>query len=170
MLSEVIEALDENGAGLRIEFIWHKDRFCHGISRIDGSGGVQPLLESLEGIAADDWPTSPPLQSLTVHRLPSGQPAALLVGMAGRSHWSASVEPATGQPRLLFDIACRHSGHAKALGSCYQTKVDVAELSIVAEDAAVSYTNETAKIEPNMASANVTTSRWRYSICLAAHA
>ncbi|MEQ8791856.1 MAG: hypothetical protein RIC55_36705 [Pirellulaceae bacterium] len=48
---------------------------------------------------------------------------ALLVGMAGRSHWSLSVEPRHDEsPDLagfLFDAACRFGGTPQTLGSRY---------------------------------------------------
>ena len=43
---------------------------------------------------------------------------ALLVGMAGRSHWSLSVEARDGQ--LNFDAACRVRGDCNHLGSGYR--------------------------------------------------
>src|SRR5436190_4759521 len=85
-----IEASHPDGLRLRAEFIWHGDRFAHIISLVNPHGDIQPLLESIEGTTADDWPSSPPLQSLSVEKLPDGRPVALLVGMAGGSHWSAS--------------------------------------------------------------------------------
>ena len=75
------------------------------------------MLESVEGSASDDWPASPPLQNLSIEELAPGRRAALLVGMAGRSHWSASIEPVPGQAALLFDVACRTSDSDVSLGS-----------------------------------------------------
>src|SRR4051812_28836034 len=116
MQSEVIETRSDGGIGLRVEFTWLGGRFGHVVSWIGRDGVPQPLLESIEAPGAEAWPASPPLQSLTIHTLPSGNPAALLVGMAGRSHWSASVEGTAEHATLQFDIACRHSTTPAWLG------------------------------------------------------
>ena len=85
------------------------------------SGAIVPLLESVEGTPSDDWPASPPLQSLQRRRSCRTAAAALLVGMAGRSHWSASVEAGPRPAALVFDIACRHTQRPSAwLGSRYR--------------------------------------------------
>ena len=44
---------------------------------------------------------------------------ALLVGMAGRSHWSLSAEVVPAEQRITLDVACRCRA-AGALGSTYQ--------------------------------------------------
>src|SRR5437016_1791687 len=102
MRSEAIEAIGSNNLRLRVEFTWRGDRFGQVISFVGPDGRVQPLLESIEGTASDDWPPSPPLQSLSIEKLSDGRSAALFVGMAGGSHWSASVEPIQGEPELLL--------------------------------------------------------------------
>lgn len=165
MQSQVIESRSADGIGLRIEFAWLGDRFGHVISRIDKDGVAQPLLESIETLGADAWPASPPLQSLSLHALPSGQPAALLVGMASRSHWSASVEAAAGHAALQFDIACRHSPQPKWLGSRYRVLGQQEKLvSIAANDGRIHYATDVATIEPNAISEKSPTTRWRYTI------
>jgi hypothetical protein len=80
---------------------------------------VTPLLESVDGSDATSS-FSPPLQSLNLHSLPDGRQAALLVGMAGRSHWSASIEPLQGHAGFQFDIACRMGSPEAHLGSRYR--------------------------------------------------
>jgi hypothetical protein len=167
MQSEAIEARGDNGIGLRVEFVWRGDRFGHAISWINEDGVAQPLLESIEGLGTDAWPASPPLQSLTLHTLPSGHPAALLVGMAGRSHWSASVEATAGRATLQFDIACRHSAQPEWLGSRYRFFGEWAKrVSIVADDARMNYTASVATIEPSATNENLPTTRWRYTVSI----
>jgi hypothetical protein len=117
-----------DGSALRVEFLWLGDRFGHMISVVESTGKVQPILESVEGAADDAWPPSPPLQSLRVETLPGGRRAALLVGMAGRSHWSASVEAPPGEAAFVFDLACRHSARPAHLGSLYRLLVDPVDL------------------------------------------
>src|SRR5207244_9937204 len=111
--------IGSEGSRLRIEFAWLGDRYGHIISLIDAHGVAERLLESIEGTANDDWPPSPPLQSLSMETLTDGRRVALLVGLAGRSHWSASIEPALGKAELVFDLACRHGPNHGMLGSRY---------------------------------------------------
>jgi hypothetical protein len=118
----ILEALTPAGDGLRAIFFWRVDRFAHRIERIE-SGATTPLLESLEGSDLDRWPPSPPLQQLTVESLPDGRAVALLVGMAGASHWSMTVEREPDAAALVFDVACRVKEEGGALGSAYRSLV-----------------------------------------------
>jgi hypothetical protein len=108
------------GIGLRADFRFQGDRFAHVVSLIGRGESPIPLLESVEGTAADAWPASPPLQSLHVETLQDGRRAVLLVGMAGRGHWSASIEALRDSAVLLFDIACRTSESGVMLASTYR--------------------------------------------------
>jgi len=149
---------------LRVEFVWRGDRYGHVISAVIG-GQTELLLESLEGTPADDWPPSPPLQSLHRERLPDGRTALLLVGAAGRSHWSASVE-ALAEPRLIFDIACRHSGRPLWLGSQYQrAPAALNRLAIQPDNAGIEGHEQQVRIGPSAPPATAT-SRWRFSLRL----
>jgi hypothetical protein len=114
-----LDATDPSGLTLRIEFVGLADRYAHVLSVVEPDGEVHPILESVEGTATDDWPSSPPLQNLSIEELSPGRLAALLVGLAGRSHWSASIEPVPGQAALDFDIACRWASSVGPLGSAY---------------------------------------------------
>lgn len=107
--------------GLRLEFRRTVDRFAHQLWAI-ADGQSELLLTSQEGTADDIWPSSPPLQELHLESRPGGCELALLVGMAGHSHWSlsAELEPAAGS--LAFDVACRIRDGAGPLGSRYQTE------------------------------------------------
>jgi len=49
---------------------------------------------------------------------------ALLVGMAGRSHWSLSVEPIAGRAAFLFDAACRLHARPTWLGHVWRAAAD----------------------------------------------
>ncbi|MBI3836572.1 MAG: hypothetical protein HY288_01385 [Planctomycetia bacterium] len=75
------------GGGLGVRFAFRDDRYAHEISLTDGSRWI-PILMSVEGSPLDDWPASPPLQSLHLDSRPGNRQLALLVGMAGHSHWS----------------------------------------------------------------------------------
>ena len=96
----VIECRD-----LRVVFEWHGDRFGHFIQR-HMLGRWITVLGSLEGTPNDEWPLSPPLQTLHIEERPDG-PVALLIGRAGSSHWSTSILALTDRGGFLFDLACR---------------------------------------------------------------
>lgn len=133
MRSEVLESGATEGWRLRVEFLWHIDRYRHVISAIDPAGGITPLLESIEGTRADNWPPSPPLQSLHLEKQPGGSRVALLVGMAGKSHWSASIGPGSVGPGLVFDLACRAGSAAGNLGSQYRIASGVQRVTAEAD-------------------------------------
>ena len=114
-----------DGHKLRVEFFKVADRYAHRLSAVlvqdDGSRKVVPLAESVEGTADDPWPPSPPLQSLSMEEMPVAGRAALLVGMAGRSHWSASIElDLIGKDPPCFDLACRFTTVPERLASTYR--------------------------------------------------
>ena len=100
-----------------VTFHWIGDRWTHAVE-IEGCG----LWRSVEGPRADGndrWPASPVLVELapleTAHGL-----TVLGVGLAGRSHFSASIGPAPGEHgRVRFEIACRVVEPPIWLGSTY---------------------------------------------------
>jgi hypothetical protein len=117
------------GGGLGVRFRWRDDRYLHEIGLADRGGWI-PVLTSVEGTASDDWPASPPFQSLNMETRAGGRSLALLVGMAGKSHWSASVELDPTAGRLTFDVACRaRSQPTGPLGSCYDTLLPVRQVN-----------------------------------------
>ncbi len=163
---------------LRVRFYWHLDRYAHEVSRrIDGNW--QPLLTSVEGSPADDWPASPPFQSLHIEQRDDGRTLALLVGMAGKSHWSASIEIEAGQqqpsPCVSFDVACRvHDCPPGPLGSAYR-RVDATAGSDAGLSVELTHRYGPATLEdvaggsrvvaqPN-ADAGPQTIRWDYRLC-----
>jgi hypothetical protein len=107
-------------AGLRIAFSRQIDRFAHTILMQNGSGEWLPLLESIEGTPDHDWPPSPPFQELHFEDRPNGGRVALLVGRAGKSHWSASVEIDGVVRCATFDVACRAKEASTSIGSQYR--------------------------------------------------
>lgn len=103
---------------LRVVFERAGDRFGHEIFW-STAGDRHGKLTSLEGSADETWPKSPALQSLHVETRPDGRQMIMLVGMAGRSHWSMTVEADETRDRLIFDVACRVHGRPNWLGSTY---------------------------------------------------
>ena len=165
MQSESLDAVDSTGRVLRVVFTWRGDRFGHAISAIHADGAQEILLESQEGTPADDWPPSPPLQNLHRETLADGRAALLLVGAAGRGHWSASVEAANDQPRLVFDLACRVDAAKGWLGSRYRIHPSAsARVVIEADDAEVNWFDRSVNIMPR--TIEPPTMRWTYKVCL----
>ncbi|MFV1964809.1 MAG: hypothetical protein ACC628_05260 [Pirellulaceae bacterium] len=112
------------GSEIYIAFRRLEDRIAHTLGLRHG-GIDRPLLTSLERTGEESWPSSPPLQQVSVESLPDGRRAAFLVGMAGRSHWSLSIaEGACGQD-WLFDVACRVQQNPVWLGSSYHALVPI---------------------------------------------
>jgi hypothetical protein len=163
MLSGEIEAAAGDRTRLRLNFRWLGDRYGQLISLITSGGVTHALLESMEGSDNDDWPFSPPLQSLSI-QTPAGKcTAALLVGAAGKSYWSASIEAADNGPALVFDIACRHGERPGWLGSRYRRLTDVAKLTVVSTDEIVE-DGDTLTIQPATPLDSAGTTRWRFRL------
>lgn len=108
------------GHALRLTFYRLADRVGHRLELVAGDDAL-PVLESCEGNDQQVWPPSPALQSLHVEQREQG-PLALLVGMSGTSHWSASAERAPERAALLFDIACRVKQPPERLHSSYHLR------------------------------------------------
>ncbi|HUY32922.1 MAG TPA: hypothetical protein VMV69_09085 [Pirellulales bacterium] len=130
------------GGGLRVVFTRHADRYAHAVFRAvtarrsaSKAAPADPslawaegaLLESIEGTPDDEWPASPALKELHFEDRADGRRLALLVGMAGKSHWSLSVELDAAASRLTFDVACRLRGAPERLGSRYRFSAAAAE-------------------------------------------
>jgi len=112
------------GGSLAVRFFWHHDRFAHEVAVREGDGW-RAMGSSVEGSPDDEWPASPPFQSLHVEHRDDGRQVALLVGMAGKSHWSASIEIDAAVPCISFDVACRiRTIEPGPLGSTYQSSED----------------------------------------------
>jgi hypothetical protein len=108
-----------SGGELYVAFLQLEDRIGHRVGMRRG-GIDRPLLTSLESTAEQVWPLSPPLQQCNLQPLADGQQAALLVGMAGRSHWSVSISLDPSRQGWLFDVACRVQQEPEWLGSSYR--------------------------------------------------
>ena len=146
---DIVRAIDSRGVGLQVRFARSGDRFAHRLELVSAHS-VVPLLTTVEGDNETTWPASPALQQLHIERRPidggATSEVALLVGLAGRSHWSLSVEPRVekaaephgvgGLVALEFDAACRVHQLPERLGTTYRLEQPLsggsAELSGVA--------------------------------------
>jgi hypothetical protein len=163
MRTDAIESTDSTGRRLVVEFSRHGDRYSHRIACLDSSGNSTTLLESVEGAPDDPWPSSPPLQNLHFESLADGRRVALLVGMAGSSHWSASIEPLTDRPAFLFDIACRHKERPALLANSYRELSPGAKL-LPAGAATLQAQGAQLAISPLDISGPSATTRWQYTV------
>lgn len=114
----VKETVLSAGGGLSIALARVGDRYRHAVS-IGAGDSTRVILQSLEGADQEAWPSSPPFQELHLERPRNAFETALVVGRAGRGHWSASIEADGGQETITFDVACRCSGAIDWLGSRY---------------------------------------------------
>lgn len=117
----VLEAGD-----LRAVFVRRGDRYAHRIEiRDEPTRTWTVALVSQEGTDEEPWPPSPPFQQLHVEHRKEGD-VVLLVGMAGRSHWSAAVDVSPDGKSLRFDVAARGQSADGRLGSHYEVTDQVA--------------------------------------------
>ncbi len=116
----------ETGVGIRAGFRWLGDRYGHSVDAfVDGQW--RTVMLSVEGDDRSNWPPSPPFQQLLIEHRATG-PVGLLVGMAGKSHWSGSVEFLTDPVRLAFDIACLARQQPARLESSYELQQAIPQI------------------------------------------
>ncbi len=113
-----LEVTNRRGRCLRATFLLQRDRYAHRIEVLE-HGRVTICLTTEEGDADDQWPPSPPLQQYSTEAGGAGESVVLLLGMAGKNHWSASVESDATTATLVFDVACRVARRPRWLGSTY---------------------------------------------------
>jgi len=110
--------------------VWQRDedRYGHGIEYVAGPQASICLRSEL-GRDRDPWPASPPLQQCSLEPAAHGRQMGLAVGMAGKSHWSQSVETDPTALSLTFDVACRVHQPPLWLGSSYRADYPLEALS-----------------------------------------
>ena len=78
------------------------------------------IMMSLEGHSKQAWPESSPFQQIVCENVGAGEKPVLLgVGMAGKAHWSATIEGDSMTEAIAMDIACRTAVAPERLGSTY---------------------------------------------------
>jgi len=110
--------------GAEVRFEWQGDRWAHAVRFDGGPGGIEGW-HSLEGPhppgGDDRWPASPVFAKLHTHPIAGGI-AVMGLGLAGRSHFSASVGADPAAPGAIrFDIAARIHEPPDRLGSTYRS-------------------------------------------------
>lgn len=122
---------------LRAVFFRADDRVRHEVQRADAdvASGLEPhwkvVARSVEGDESQDWPASPPLRDVHIETH-GAQVVALAVGMAGKSHWSASIVADPAQETITFDFACRVKESPVWLGSRYTAMDPSVTLTVTA--------------------------------------
>lgn len=103
---------------LTVTFDWRGDRWGHRVAV--GGSLVGASVEGPVDEAGDPrWPASPVLTEVTPTTA-AGRPAIVGVGLAGRSHFSASFTPHPAlADTVLVEIACRVQEPPAWLGSTY---------------------------------------------------
>ena len=113
---------------IRVEFLWNNDRWRH-LFHIDH----KDCLQSVEGDQiqagnnrlpiptgiSERWPASPVITEVTPTEV-MGHRALVAVGLAGRSHFSASLTASKAKKdSILVEVACRVFEAPGWLGSTY---------------------------------------------------
>jgi hypothetical protein len=124
----VLQVLGRDGRGLRVVWYREEDRYGQVIAYVAGPTATACLTAEL-GRDRDPWPASPPLQQCSLESSSRGRQLALAIGMAGKSHWSQSVETDSNAPSLTFDVACRVHRQPVWLGSSYRADQPLEALS-----------------------------------------
>ena len=120
-----MESIGTDATGLRVHMVWKDDRYQHCVDWVAGDQTFR-LLESVEGVGDDLWPPSPALQQLTVEQRTQSRQVGLMVGMAGNSHWSISIENDPLERSMLFEVACRVADtEAGNLQTTYKSSVPI---------------------------------------------
>ena len=113
---------------ISVEFTWNNDRWHHCfridqkncLHSVEKDGITQSNVERTapHGIS-DTWPASPVITEVTPTEA-MGRQALVAIGLAGRSHFSASLTASeTDEDSILIEVACRAQEAPKWLGSTY---------------------------------------------------
>jgi hypothetical protein len=122
------------------------------------------LLVSVEGAPDESWPASPALQEGRIETA-GGRDVAMLVGMAGKSHWSVSIEADALQQSLLFDVACRFKVASGQFASTYLVTENGHVTMLPVENCRLQREADRVVLEPELLPSELpATVRWRYRV------
>lgn len=166
-MSWILEgAIGNTPSGMaRVEFFQVADRIAHRV--LIECEGRSVAWESIEGNDLQNWPPSPPYQEVSLERI-GDQDVALLVGMAGKSHWSLSVDIDPIRASVRFDVACRIAVEPEFLGSKYRGSMD----SVICDSATIIESSEDSSgqyswsARPQTITEPRATIRWAYEFTL----
>ncbi len=98
------------------------DRLAHGFWWEASSETLDMvrIMTSCEGTPQDTWPASSPFQQIVREEIGTEKKLVLLaVGMAGKTHWSGTVEGDAMTEAIAMDFAARVNATPDFLGSTY---------------------------------------------------
>lgn len=124
LLGENVSSTERSGEPVELSggplgtlfFEWHKDRYQHRWTFDDPAETVA----SIESDSSVVWPVNPPLQQIHQQSFGDGREIIFGVGMAGRSHWSASFTLVPDLKCWIVELACRAPLKAESLLSSYR--------------------------------------------------
>jgi hypothetical protein len=118
--TDCIEGLETRSGRLMASCHTVVDRTGHSVWWITDDA-PRLLMTSIESDAHEAWPESSPLQQIVCESVGAGgKPVLLGVGMAGKAHWSATIEGDSLTEAIAFDMACRTAAAPLRLGSKYK--------------------------------------------------
>ena len=167
----VLESAVQTGRRLRCAFDQYGDRYSHQIELIDGDQSTL-VLRSVEDDSTSNSPASGPLQELHVHQQTEGSHALMLVGKAGKNHWSLCVTADAPTNAIIFDAACRVREPVPFLGAVYDKKVASSAICVEVIDivdgqpATIHNEHDRLIIKATCESKPPATIRWMYHISL----
>ncbi|TWT82242.1 hypothetical protein CA13_37040 [Planctomycetes bacterium CA13] len=146
-----------------VRFKWNGDRYAHWLIGEDGNGNEICSMNSIEGRGETDWPSSPPIQQLSLEKM---QMADVLLGLggAGLSHWSISVHwvSLAEAPAVKFELACRYKTKPIFLGSQYESNDGFTITP--GEDSELVRSGDSILVQPHRLMSDRGTICWSYSI------
>jgi hypothetical protein len=78
------------------------------------------IMTTCEGTPQDTWPASSPFQQIVCEEIGTEKkPVLLAVGMAGKTHWSGTIEGDAMTDAIAMDFAARVNTTPDFLGSTY---------------------------------------------------
>jgi hypothetical protein len=98
------------------------DRLAHGFWWEASSDPMKMvcIMTSCEGTPQDTWPASSPFQQIVREEIGTEKKLVLLaVGMAGKTHWSGTIEGDAMTEAIAMDFAARVNVTPDFLGSTY---------------------------------------------------
>jgi hypothetical protein len=110
-------------ADVLVEFTWGGDRWTHRVvpaAAADAAAAWASVEAAADGRDDPRWPASPVLVEMTRVATATG-PVLVGVGLAGRSHFSATFAAEEAAAAIRVEVACRLHEQPAWLGSTYRS-------------------------------------------------